>query len=220
MDWTAIGVSVRLAAVTTGALLLIAVPLAGWLAFSRARWKPLVEAAVGLPLVLPPTVLGYYLLTLLGARGPVGAWFTALTGHPLAFTFEGLVVGSVLYSLPFAVQPMAAAFAAVDRRLLETAATLGSSPAGAFWRVTLPLSKGGVAAAAALAFAHTVGEFGVVLMIGGNIPGTTRTISMAIYDDVQALDYAAAGRASLLLLLFSFAALAAVAALRRRPAPP
>lgn len=216
MDWQAIALSARLAAATTGILLVVAVPLAGWLALTRRRWAVAVEAVVALPLVLPPTVLGYYLLVGLGTRSPLGRWWQETTGSTLAFSFGGLLVASVLSSLPFAVQPLLASFSGVDRRLLEASAVLGRRTAGSVLRVVLPLSRAGLAAAAVLTFAHTVGEFGVVLMVGGNIPGETRTVSIAIYDSVQAFDYAAAGRTSLVLLAFSLVVLTTTFALRRR----
>ena len=216
MNWQALVLTLQLAAVVSLLLLLLGVPVAYWLAFSRHKWKFLVEAVVALPLVLPPTVLGFYVLVALGSRSPVGQAYEHLFGATLPFTFQGLVVASVLYSLPFAVQPFAAAFAAVDHRLLAAAATLGASPWRTFRRVILPLSKGGIITGVVLSFAHTVGEFGVVLMVGGNIPGVTRTASIVIYDDVQALDYAAAAQLSLVLLAFSFAALALVYGLNPR----
>lgn len=216
MDWQAIAVSVRLAAATTAILLVVAVPLAGWLAFSRRRWTVAVEAVVALPLVLPPTVLGYYVLVALGARSPLGRWWEDVTGSTLAFSFEGLLVASLLYSLPFAVQPLLAAFAGVDRRLLEASALLGESAPVTLLRVVLPLARAGLATAAVLTFAHTVGEFGVVLMVGGNIPGETRTVSVAVFESVVAFDYAAAGRTSLALLAFSLVVLTATYALQRR----
>src|SRR3954470_8022264 len=185
MDWTAIVLSLRLATVVSLVLLVIGVPLAYWLTFSSWRGKFLVEAVVGLPLVLPPTVLGFYVLLALGSRSPLGRMWTSLTGHTLAFTFEGLVIGSILYSLPFAVQPFAASFAAVDRKLIAASATLGASPFRTFMRVIAPLSTPGLITGVALSFAHTMGEFGVVLMVGGNIPGVTRTVSIDIYDRVQ-----------------------------------
>lgn len=215
VDTEALLVSARLAALTTGILLVLAVPTAAWLAFSRRRWTVVVEALVALPLVLPPTVLGYYLLVALGARSPVGRWWEELTGSPLAFSFSGLLVASVLYSLPFAVQPLLAAFAGVDQRLLEASAVLGRSWPSTVLRVVLPLSKAGLATAAVLTFAHTVGEFGVVLMVGGNIPGETRTASISVYDSVQAFDGATAARTSLLLLAFSLVVLTATYALQR-----
>jgi molybdate transport system permease protein len=217
MDWTAIFLSVRLAAIVAAILLVIGVPLAYWLAFSRWRWKFLAESVIALPLILPPTVLGFYILVAIGSRSPIGRAWTAWTGHGLAFTFEALVLASTIYSLPFAVQPIAAAFSQIDRTLLEASATLGAPPLRTFARIVLPLSLEGVLAGAVLSFAHTIGEFGVVLMVGGNLPGVTRTVSVSIYDNVQAFDYAAADRTALLLLAFSFVVLAAVYGLRRRP---
>jgi molybdate transport system permease protein len=216
MNWQALALTLQLAAVVSLLLLLIGLPIAYWLTFSRWRFKFLVEAIVALPLVLPPTVLGFYVLVALGSRSPVGRAYEQIFGSTLPFTFEGLVVASVLYSLPFAVQPFAAAFAAVDPRLLSAAATLGASRWRTFLRVLLPLSTAGVITGVVLSFAHTLGEFGVVLMVGGNIPGVTRTASIAIYDDVQALDYASAGQLSLVLLVFSFVALALVYGLNPR----
>ena len=218
MDWEAVGLTVRLSVATTVILLAIAVPLAGWLAFTRRRWPVLVEAVVALPLVLPPTVLGYYLLVALGAQSPIGRWWEDLTGTTLAFTFRGLLIASVLYSLPFAVQPLLAAFSQLDRRLLEASAVLGRGSLGTLLRIALPLSRAGLATAAVLTFAHTVGEFGVVLMVGGNIPGETRTLSISVYDSVQSFDYATAARTSLVLLLFSFVVLTATYGLQRRGA--
>jgi molybdate transport system permease protein len=215
MDWTAIVLSLRLATLVTAVLLVIGLPLAYWLTFSTWRGRFLVEAVVALPLVLPPTVLGFYVLLALGSQSPLGRWWQAWTGHGLAFTFEALVIASILYSLPFAVQPIAASFAQIDRTLLEASATLGAGRFRTFTRVLMPLSVDGLITAAVLSFAHTIGEFGVVLMVGGNLPGVTRTISISIYDDVQSLNMAAAHRTALLLLVFSFAALAAVYAIRR-----
>ena len=205
---------------TTIVLLAVGIPLAAWLAFTRARWAVAVEAIVALPLVLPPTVLGYYLLVALGAQSPVGRWWTETTGSPLVFSFTGLLIASILYSLPFAVQPMMAAFAGIDRRLLEASAVLGRRWPTTLARVVLPGARAGVATAAVLTFAHTIGEFGVVLMVGGNIPGVTRTVSIDIYDDVQAFDYAAAGRTSIALLAFSVIVLIAVYSLQRRSGRP
>jgi len=207
MDVQALFLSLRLAALTTALLALVGMPLAYWLAFSRWRGKVLVEALVALPIVLPPTVLGLYLLMLLGPSSPMGRMLDQAVGLRLAFSFPGLVVASVLYSLPFAVQPFAAGFASVPPRLLEAAATLGAGPFACFRKVLLPLAWPGVLTGLVLSFAHTLGEFGVVLMVGGNIPGATRTLSIAIYDDVQALDYGAALRTSLLLLAISFGVL-------------
>jgi molybdate transport system permease protein len=217
MNWEALWLSLRLAAVVAAILLLIALPLGYWLAFSQRRWKFLVEAVVALPLVLPPTVLGFYVLVALGANSPVGQWWTSLTGHTLAFTFEGLVIGSVLYSLPFAVQPIATSFAAVDRGLLAASATLGVGRFAAFRRIVLPLSFAGVITGAVLSFAHTLGEFGVVLMVGGNIPGVTRTLSIDVYDRVQLGDFTGANTTALFLLVFSFLILSIVYALHRSP---
>ena len=216
MNWAAFWLTVRLAAVVSGELIILGIPLAAWITFSRARWKFLVEAVVALPIVLPPTVLGFYVLTMLGSRSPMGRWWESLTGHTLAFTFEGLVIGSVLYSLPFAVQPFAASFGAVDPRLIQASQGLGVGRLGTFWRVVLPLSKAGLVTGAMLSFAHTLGEFGVVLMVGGNIPGVTRTISVDIYDQVQAGNYAAANKTAFILLLISFLILSLVYGLNRK----
>jgi molybdate transport system permease protein len=216
MDQQAIFLTFRLAALTTLILLAIAVPLGYWLAFATARWKPLIEAAVALPLVLPPTVLGFYLLVLMGPRTAVGRTISVLLGHPLAFSFAGLVVGSVIFSLPFAVQPMTSGFRSVDREILEAAQLLSSRPGKILARVLLPLVQPGLLTAAVLAFTHTVGEFGVVLMIGGNIPGVTRTLSISIYDQVQDFAYAQANHTSLLLLSFSFLALLIIYGRRSR----
>jgi molybdate transport system permease protein len=217
LDWPAVWLSVRLSAVVTVILIAIGLPIAYWLTFSRWRWKFLAEAVVSLPIVLPPTVLGFYVLMAIGSRSPVGQLWTSWTGQTLAFTFEGLVLASILYSLPFAVQPMATAFAQIDRTLIEASSTLGASRRRTFTTVILPLSLDGVLAGAVLAFAHTLGEFGVVLMVGGNLPGVTRTVSIAIYDSVQSLNYEAANVTAALLLAFSFAVLALVYGLRRRP---
>src|SRR5574337_337144 len=217
MDTAALALSVRLAGLTTLILLALGLPLAWWLTVSRFRAKFLVEAVVALPLVLPPTVLGFYLLTGLGPRSPAGRLFAAVAGHPFPFSFARLVVASVLYSLPFAVQPFAAALGSVDRQLVEASHTLGVSLTGTFLRVVLPLAWRGVLAGAILTFAHTLGEFGVVLMVGGNIPGRTRTLSVAIFDHVEALEYAAAHRTAALLLAISLAVLAPVYALQQRP---
>ena len=216
IDWQTFSLTLELALVVSGALLLIGLPIAYWIAFSRWRWKFLVEAVVALPIVLPPTVLGFYVLVALGPRSPLGRWWTSLTGHTLAFTFTGLVIGSILYSLPFAVQPFAASFAGVDRKLIAASATLGASPLRTFFRVIAPLSVPGLLTGMALTFAHTMGEFGVVLMVGGNIPGVTRTVSIDIYDRVQASDYAGANQTALLLLILCFVLLTAVYSLNRR----
>lgn len=216
MNWPAIFLSLRLATTVCLALLLVGAPLAYWIAFSRWRWKFLIEAVVALPLVLPPTVLGYYMLVALGPKSPLGRFAESVLSTRLTFSFPGLVIASVLYSLPFAVQPITNAFSSVDPKLLDAAAVLGASSWRRFRTITLPLAKAGVVTGAVLSFAHTLGEFGVVLMVGGNIPGVTQTISIAIYDEVQALDYAVAARTSALLLFFSFATLALVYALNRR----
>jgi molybdate transport system permease protein len=208
--------TMRLAVTVSLILLVVGVPLAYWLAFSPRRGKFFVEAIVSLPIVLPPTVLGFYVLIAIGPISPVGRWYQSLTGHPLAFTFSGLVVGSVLYSLPFAVQPIETSFAAVDRKLLEASALLGASGWRTFWKILLPLGLPGVLTGFVLSFAHTLGEFGVVLMIGGNIPGATRTISILVFDQVEALDYAAANQTALLLLVICFLLLAALYGLRGR----
>ena len=217
MDWTAIGLSIRLAAVVCAILLIIGLPMAYWLTFSRWRWKFLVEAVVALPLVLPPTVLGFYVLVTIGSQSALGRAWERWTGHGLAFTFEGLVLASILYSLPFAVQPVAAAFSRVDTSLIEASSTLGSSRRRTFFRIIAPLSIEGIITGIVLSFAHTLGEFGVVLMVGGNLPGVTRTVSIAIYDQVQGFRYAEANATALLLLVFSFAVLSAVYALIRKP---
>jgi molybdate transport system permease protein len=217
MDWTAIALSLRLATVVSAVLVLVGIPIAYWLTFSVWRWKFLVESLVALPLVLPPTVLGFYVLIAMGSRSPIGRLWLAWTGHGLAFTFEALVVASILYSLPFAIQPMTASFAQVDRSLLDASAVLGSSRLRTFRKIVVPLSVDGILAAGVLTFAHTIGEFGVVLMVGGNLPGVTRTVSIAIYDEVQSLNLAAAHQTALMLLAFSFASLACTYALMRKP---
>lgn len=210
MDWQALWLTLKLDLVVCVLLLVIGVPLAAGLAYWRWRGKFLVEAVVALPLVLPPTVLGFYLLAAMGPRSPVGRMWGWAWGQGLPFTFEGLVVASTVYSLPFMVQPIAAAFAGVDPKLAAASAVLGASRVRTFWRVVLPLSLPGVLTGLVLTFAHTLGEFGVVLMVGGNIPGVTRTVSISIYDSVQALDYGAAGGTSLVLLVASFVILAVV----------
>jgi molybdate transport system permease protein len=215
MNWTAILLTLKLAALTAVILLVVGMPIAYWLTYSRWRWKFLAESVVALPLVLPPTVLGFYVLVAIGPRSPVGQWYQAIVGHPLVFTFEGLLIASVLYSLPFAVQPFTAAFGAVDPKLVEASWTLGISRLATFFRVTIPLSLAGVVTGVVLSFAHTMGEFGVVLMVGGNIEGETRTVSIDIYDEVQALNYAAAGQTALFLLVVSFLILSVVYALNR-----
>jgi molybdate transport system permease protein len=216
MDWQAFCLTLRLALLVTAILVLLGLPIAYWITYSRWRWKYLAEAIVALPLVLPPTVLGFYLLVALGSRSPLGRSWQAVTGHSLAFSFEGLVIASILYSLPFAVQPLAASFDSVDRRLLAASAILGATKLETFFRVVLPLSFSGLITGAALSFAHTMGEFGVVLMVGGNIPGVTRTVSIDIYDKVQAFDYSGANLTALVLLVISFAVLSAVYGLNRK----
>jgi molybdate transport system permease protein len=216
MNWTAILLTLKLAALTAMILLVVGMPIAYWLTYSRRRWKFLVESVVALPLVLPPTVLGFYVLVAIGPKSPLGQWYQTVVGHPLVFTFEGLVLASVLYSLPFAVQPFTAAFGAVDPKLVEASWTLGISKLATFFRVTLPLSVAGVVTGGVLSFAHTLGEFGVVLMVGGNIQGVTRTVSIDIYDEVQALNYAGAAQTALVLLVFSFLILSVVYAVNRK----
>ena len=212
----ALWLSLQLALCVTAILLLIGMPLAYWLSQTNWRGKFLIESVVALPLVLPPTVLGFYVLVAMGANGPLGKLWLAWFGHTLAFTFSGLVVASVLYSFPFAVQPLVAAFESVDLRLLDAAAVLGAGKWRTFRKVILPLSVPGVITAAVLSFAHTLGEFGVVLMVGGNIPGVTRTVSIEIYDHVQSLDYGNANRTAIALLLISFAVLSTIYAVNRR----
>src|ERR1700738_2175872 len=215
MDWQAFLLTFRLALIVTALLLVLGLPLAYWIAFSRWRWKFLCEAVVALPIVLPPTVLGFYVLIALGQRSPLGRWWESMTGHTLAFTFEGLVIGSVLYSLPFAVQPFSASFSAADSRLLNASAVLGVSKFWTFWRVIVPLSFSGLVTGVALTFAHTIGEFGVVLMVGGNIPGVTRTLSINIFDQVQDLNYAGANATALVLVVVAFVLLALIYSLNR-----
>jgi molybdate transport system permease protein len=216
MDWQAFWLTIRLAVLVASVLVIIGVPVAYWITFSRWRWKFLAEALVALPIVIPPTVLGFYVLIALGPRSPLGRWWESLTGHTLAFTFEGLLIGSILYSLPFAVQPFAASFAAVDPQLLAASGTLGVSRLATFFRVVLPLSTPGLVTGVALSFAHTMGEFGVVLMVGGNIPGVTRTVSIDIYDQVQASNYWSANQTALVLVAIAFVVLSIVYALNRR----
>lgn len=216
MDWQAFWLTLRLSALVSMILVILGVPVAYWITYSRWRWKFLAEALVALPIVLPPTVLGFYVLVALGSHSPLGRAWERLTGHTLAFTFEGLLIGSILYSLPFAVQPFAASFSAVDEKLLAASATLGSSKLRTFFRVILPLSISGLVTGIALSFAHTMGEFGVVLMVGGNIPGVTRTVSIDIYDKVQASNYAAANQTALVLVGIAFLVLSMVYALNRR----
>lgn len=215
-DLTALGITFQLAAVTTVVLLLIGTPLAWWLARTRWRFKFLIEAVVAMPLMLPPTVLGFYLLVALGSQGPIGRLMEWLGGSPPAFTFTGLVIGSVVYSMPFVVQPLQSAFAAVGRRPLEVASTLRASPWDRFFSVAVPLAGPGFLTAAVLGFAHTIGEFGVVLMIGGNIPGETQVVSIAIYDHVEGMEYANAHWLSGALIVLSFVLLATVYSINKR----
>jgi len=215
-DLIALSITLKLATISTVLLLLLGTPLAWWLARTHWRAKFLLEALIALPLVLPPTVLGFYLLLALGPNGPIGGLMTAIGGRPLAFTFTGLVVGSVIYSLPFVVQPLQDAFASVGRRPLEAAATLRAGPLDRFFTVVVPLARAGFFTAAVLGFAHTLGEFGVVLMIGGNIPGETQVVSIAVYDHVESLQYSHAHWLAGALLLLSFVLLVAVYALNRR----
>jgi molybdate transport system permease protein len=216
IDWQTFRLTLELAFAVSAVLFLLGLPIAYWIAFSHRRWKFLIEAVVALPIVLPPTVLGFYVLVALGPRSPLGRWWISLTGHTLAFTFSGLVIGSILYSLPFAVQPFAASFSSVDSKLIAASATLGASPFRTFIRIIAPLSSSGLITGTVLSFAHTMGEFGVVLMVGGNIPGVTRTVSIDIYDRVQASDYAGANQTALVLLAVCFVLLMMVYGLNRR----
>ena len=219
--WASLWLTVRLAATSTAILLVLGLPLAGWLNRSRSAAAPLVEALVTLPIVLPPTVIGFYVLLALGSRSPIGAAWLALFGTSLAFSFQGLVVGSVIYSLPYAVQPMQSALRDVDAGLVEAAAALGARARQIFWKIMVPAARNGVLTGAALSFAHTMGEFGVVLMLGGNIPGVTRVASIALYDETQTLNYSVAHSYALVLLASSFAMLLFIAWLRQRtPAAP
>ncbi|HWX55688.1 MAG TPA: molybdate ABC transporter permease subunit [Verrucomicrobiae bacterium] len=216
MNWPAFVLTARLASLASVILLLVGVPIALWIAFSPRRWKFLAEAVVALPIVLPPTVLGFYLLVAFGRGTFLGRWYERFTGSTLAFSFSGLVVASVLYSLPFAVNPMVAGFRAVDQKLIAAARTLGAGRGKIYRRIVLPLAWPSLVAAMVLSFAHTVGEFGVVLMVGGNIPGATRTLSIDIFDQVQDLNYASANQTALALLVFSFLLLCVVYGLNLR----
>ena len=216
MDWGPLWLTVQLAGVTVIVLLLVGTPLAWWLAFTRSRFRTMVEAVVALPLVLPPTVLGFYLLVALGPHGLIGGPWKDLTGSALSFTFTGLVIASTLYSLPFVVQPLHGAFEAVGKKPLEAAWSLGASKLDAFFTVASPMAVRGYLSAVVLGFAHTLGEFGVVLMVGGNIPGVTKVLSIAIYDHVEVLEYTQAHVLSAVLLLFSFLILAIVYTVNRR----
>ncbi|HEX3435899.1 MAG TPA: molybdate ABC transporter permease subunit [Pseudacidobacterium sp.] len=216
MDTQALWLTLKLATVTTTLLLCFAIPLSWWLAFGKARWKVIVEAAATLPLILPPTVLGFYLLVLMGPRTSVGRFLIHITGRPLAFSFTGLVIGSMIYSLPFAVQPVMTGFSGVNREILDAAHLLGAGHLRTIFEILLPLSRRSLFTAAVLCFAHTIGEFGVVLMIGGDIPGATRTLSIAIYDQVQDFRYTDANRTALLLLAISLLALILVYSFRKQ----
>ena len=219
LDWGALALTARLAALTTVVLLAVATPIAWWLARSNRPWAGWVEAVVALPLVLPPTVIGFYLLVVLAPESSLGAWWYSATGASLLFSFEGLVLASLIYSLPFAVQPLQTAFAGISNNLLEAASSLGASFPDRFLHLALPLSRRGYLTAAVLTFAHTVGEFGIVLMIGGNIPGETRVASIALYESVEILDYSSAHKMSLVLLGFSFLVLLLVYVSNRVWAP-
>ena len=214
--WGAIGLTLKLAAVSSLVLVLIGVPLAQWLNTSRMRGVIFIETLVSLPIVLPPTVIGFYLLVLMSPTHAVGGAWVSLFGQPLPFSFTGLVIGSVVYSLPFAVQPFQAAFRGVKREMVQSALALGLSPRQTFWSIVIPLSKHGLLTGASLSFAHTMGEFGVVLMLGGNIPGQTRVASIALYDEAQQLHYATAHAYALVLLAISFCILIGIAFLQRR----
>lgn len=216
MDFGPLWLSAQLALVTTAILIILGAPLAWWLSQTRSRWQPVVQAIVAMPIVLPPTVLGFYLLIVLGPNGAIGSWWVKLTGDTLTFSFTGLVIASCIYSLPFAVQPMQNAFESLSKRNLEAAWTLGASKLDAFFSVAVPLSIRGFVSAIVLAFAHTLGEFGVVLMVGGNIPGETRVVSIAIYDHVETLDYASAHQLSLALIVFAFVTLFSMFLINRR----
>ena len=216
MNWQAMVLTAKLATLAALLLMILGVPIALWTAFSRRRWKFLVEAVVAMPIVLPPTVLGFYLLVAFGAGSSFGRWYQRMTGGTLAFTFSGLLIASVIYSLPFAVNPMVAGFRSVDQKLIAAAATLGAGKARICARIILPLAWPSLVTALVLSFAHTVGEFGVVLMVGGNIPGVTRTLSIDIYDQVQALNYGAANQTALALLVFSYLMLCAVYAFHQK----
>lgn len=215
MNWTAIWVTFKLASLTSAALLVLGLPIAYWLAYSRRRWKFLIESVVALPLVLPPTVLGFFILVAIGPHSPIGRFYTDVVGQSLPFSFQGLLLASILYSLPFAVQPFASAFDQVDRKLIEASWTLGLSRFKTFFKLIVPLSTAGLVTGVVLSFAHTLGEFGVVLMVGGNIEGVTRTVSIDIYDEVQALNYAQAATTAAFLLVISYLVLLLVYAVNR-----
>ena len=215
-DLIALFVTLKLASISTIVLIVIGTPIAWWLSHSHWRYKYFVEAIIALPLILPPTVLGFYLLVSLGPNGPIGGLSSAMGGESLAFTFTGLGIGSVVYSMPFVIQPLQNAFSAIGQRPLEVAATLGASPIDRFFSIALPMARPGFITASVLGFAHTLGEFGVVLMIGGNIPGSTQVVSISIYDHVEALEYGQAHALSASLLLFSFVLLLIVYGANRR----
>ena len=215
LDLTPLWLTLQVASLTVVLLLIIGTPIAWWLAFTRSRFKIPMESITALPLVLPPTVLGFYLLIFMGANGPAGQFWTALTGHPLAFSFTGLVVASCIYSLPFVVQPLQAAFETMDKRAIEAAWTLGVSRIRTFIHVVIPQIRRGLLTAVVLGFAHTLGEFGVILMVGGNIPGETQVVSIAIYEQVEILNYSAAHMLSAGLLVFSFLVLLLVYGVNR-----
>jgi molybdate transport system permease protein len=220
MDWSAVVVTAELATCTTLILLVLGLPAGYWIATTHRRWlRVVVEASIALPILLPPTVLGFYLLVATGPHSPLGRAIQGMLGHLLPFSFGGILLGSVIYNLPFAIRPFTAAFGAVDRRLVEASWCLGVSRMGTFWRIVFPLSWAGILTGIVLSFAHTVGEFGVVYMLGGNIPGQTRTLSVSIYDSVQSLDYATAGHTSLMLVVFAFVVLSLTYGLQRRVLP-
>jgi molybdate transport system permease protein len=219
MDWTAVRLTLQLATCTTLILLALGLPVAYWAATTRRWWRVLIEASLAIPILLPPTVLGFYLLLATGPHSPAGRFLGRMTGHMWPFSFSGILLGSVVYNLPFAIRPFTSAFAAVDRRWVEASHCLGVSRLRTFLRITFPLSWAGILTGLVLAFAHTVGEFGVVLMLGGDIPGVTRTLSVSIFDSVQAMDYSTAGHTSLVLVLFSFLALCLTYGLQRRVLP-
>jgi len=216
IDWEAFILTGHVALWTTAILLIFGLPVAYWLAYSRRRFRFLAETLIALPLVLPPTVLGFYVLIAIGPHSPIGQAYESVAGRMLPFSFQGLVLASVIYSLPFAIQPMAVAFSRVDPNLIEASQCLGASPLRTFFKVIIPQSWGGIVVGTVLSFAHTLGEFGVVLMVGGNIPKETRTIAISIYDEVQALNYDAAGQTSFVLLIISFVVLATMYGLQHK----
>ncbi len=219
MEWTALWVSLRLAFFTTLILTVVGIPMAWWVATSRRRWIFIVEAVIALPIVLPPTVLGFYMLMLTGPYSPVGSVWINATGVPIPFTFHGILAASVVFNLPFAVRPFIAGLSSVDRRLVEASWSLGVSRTATFCKIVVPMAWPGIITGMVLAFAHTLGEFGVVLMVGGNIPGVTQTLSILIYDEVQAMNYADAARISMIMLVFSFTMLCMIFSVQRRIMP-